>query len=59
MTMPSKCHNCRKPLSLAELTDIKRDARVAEVVRYFGQAACNLCSSKAQACNQRLRSLQP
>jgi len=47
--MPTTCHNCRHPLSLRELAAIESEPRVAEVVRYFGQAACDACCDKAKA----------
>ncbi|WP_427183638.1 hypothetical protein ACL598_17670 [Bordetella bronchialis] len=47
--MPTHCHNCRRPLSLSELASINADPRVAEVARYFGQAACNACCAKSRA----------
>ncbi|SSW66632.1 hypothetical protein AVE30378_02171 [Achromobacter veterisilvae] len=53
--MPTDCHNCRKPLSFADIAEIEADPRVAEVVRYFGQAACNACRGKAAKHNTRLR----
>lgn len=46
-TMPTHCHNCRRPLSVTELASIKANPRVAQVVRYFGQAACDACCGKA------------
>lgn len=58
--MPINCHNCRRPLSLAELAEIEADPRVAEVVRYFGQAACNACCGKAARHNKKVASyMQP
>lgn len=58
--MPINCHNCRRPLSLAELAEIEADPRVAEVVRYFGQATCNACCGKAARHNKKVASyMQP
>lgn len=58
--MPTHCHNCRRPLSLAELAHTQADPRVAEVVRYFGQAACNACCGKAAAHGAKVASyMQP
>lgn len=45
--MPTNCHNCRKPLSFADVAEIEANPKVAEVVRYFGQAACTACCNKA------------
>lgn len=58
--MPTLCHNCRRPLSLSELASIEAEPRVAEVVRYFGQAACNLCCGKAASHGAKVASyMQP
>lgn len=54
--MPTDCHNCRKPLSFADIAEIEADPRVAEVVRYFGQAACKACCGNAAKHNAVLRS---
>ncbi|MFY1852408.1 hypothetical protein ACOTBX_10490 [Achromobacter xylosoxidans] len=53
--MPTTCHNCRKPLSFADIAEIEADPRVAEVARYFGQAACAACCGNAAKHNAKLR----
>lgn len=57
-TIPTNCHNCLNPLTADEISDIEADKRMADVVRYFGQAACNACCGKANRHNNGLRALR-
>jgi hypothetical protein len=52
-TIPTNCHNCRNPLSSAEIDEIQGDRMLLAVVIHFQQAACNRCCTKADKHNRR------